>query len=177
MPWALNHSLRITLEPIQPNWSFDFGNGTEKWPRPSISWSWICELRFDPLLPYRKALKPMALTEGPEACNPTSRTEGPPEARTPKDHKGMKIDPLIFEPRIYEPTLPRTEKPSNQYHWMKYQIPTTQHLSRKIPIFPKHPSRDCPPKDLKMQIDSYFTHESQNHQNSTFTRITKDLHV
>ena len=72
---------------------------------------------------------------------------------------------------------PRTEKPSNQYHWMKYQILTTQHLPRKIPIFPKHPSRNCPPKDLKMQIDSYFTHESQNHQNSTFTRITKDLHV
>ena len=60
--------------------------------------------------PYRKALKPMALTEGPEACNPTSRTEGPPEARTPKDHKGMKIVPLICEHRIYEPTLPPHRK-------------------------------------------------------------------
>ena len=50
-------------------------------------------------------------------------------------------------------------------------------MPRKIPTFPKHPSRDCPPEDLKMQIDPYFTHEPQNHQNSTFTRITKDLHV
>ena len=109
MPWALNlhppfYSLRITLEPIQSNWSFDFGNGIEKCLILNL---WIASR---PLLPYRKALKPMALTEGPEACNSTSRTEGPPEARTPKDHKGMKIDPLIFEPRIYEPTLPPHRK-------------------------------------------------------------------
>jgi len=112
--------------------------------------------------PYRKALKPMALTEGPEACNPTSRTEGPPEARTPKDHKGMKIAPLICEHRIYEPTPPPHRKALKP-------IPLNEVLNSYNPTSPK--------KNTDLSQASIPRRPAKRSQNANwfvlYTRISK----